>query len=211
MSGGGSPDLKARVLAAVGEALDRELAASAAAPPPASDGGEAAAPRPDPRPDPRLVLADVLGDDILGARAGDKAFPLRVMLAKLGEACAPGSDDEIAFALACALNFYFRVSMDEEVKMRLGVEASRQYYRFAQAALEAREREKVSPLLAALLSTQLSRVKLESVDHAAAFDSSVHERDAGSDGGSARIAEPRSFVARVVATGMVRAKALVAT
>ena len=201
-------DLESKILAGIQEVLHRELARS-----PAPSPAAAPAPAPataTPQADSRLVLSDLLDDAILGARAGDKAFPLRVFLSKMGEACA-GGEDEAAFALACALNFYFRVSMDEEVKMRVGVEASRQYYRFARTALDGREREKVSPLLASLLSTELSRVKLESVDHVATFDGAAHERDEGSDGASARVVEPRSFGAKVSATGNVRVKALVRT
>jgi hypothetical protein len=102
--------------------------------------------------------------------------------------------------------------MEEEPKLRLALEVSRQYYRFvSEVALDREQTGQVSPLLAALLSSELGRVRLESVDHATVFDSQVHEREPGSDAASAQIASPRSFLCRVTSNNMVRAKAMVRT
>jgi hypothetical protein len=156
----------------------------------------------------RLVLADILDDAILGARPGEKGYLLRTFFSRMGEAL----HTDTGFLLSCAMNVYFRAPMDEEVKMRLGVEASRAFYRFAEEQAMERERvAEVAPLVATLLSGELARVRLESVDHMAVFDSQVHERDAGADAGSARIVRPRSFLCRVAANNMVRLKAQVLT
>jgi hypothetical protein len=156
----------------------------------------------------RVVLADVLDEEILEARPGDRSFPLRLFFGALGAAL--GADT--GFTLACALNLFFRADMDEEWKMRVGVEASRLYYAFvAEGRLDARAAKEVSPLLAKLLSTQLDRVRLEAIDHATVFDSALHEREPGSDAGSATVARPASMLVRVVANGMVRVKAGVVT
>jgi hypothetical protein len=155
----------------------------------------------------RLLLVDILDDDILGAKSGDRPYPLRLLLTHLGESLT-GSGLE----LACALNVFFRVEMDDEAKMRLGVEASRLYYRFVRdRAIDAGLVTPLSPLLASLLSGQLDKVRFESVDHQKVFDSAVHERAPGSDGASAAIREPLTFLCRVGATGMVRARAEVRT
>jgi len=69
----------------------------------------------------------------------------------------------------------------------------------------------VAGLVAALLSTELQRVRLEAVDHMTTFDSQVHERAQGSDASSAHVRRPTSFLCRVPQTGMVRMKALVLT
>jgi hypothetical protein len=155
----------------------------------------------------RLLLVDLLDDDILGAKAGDRPYPLRLLLTHIGESLTgPGFD------LACALNVFFRVDMDDEAKMRLGVEASRLYYRFVrERAIDGALVTPLSPLLASLLSGQLEKLRFESVDHQKTFDSNVHERAAGSDGASAGIREPLTFLCRVTATGMVRARATVRT
>ena len=84
-----------------------------------------------------------------------------------------GLDDETVVVLASALNVYFRVPMEEETKVRFAIEASRVYYRFAAKVLDAKLRAKVSPLVAQLMSTELSRLRLESVDHDGVFDSAV--------------------------------------
>jgi len=155
----------------------------------------------------RLLLVDILDDDILGARSGDRPYPLRLLLTHLGDTLGGKG-----FELACALNVFFRVEMDEEAKMRLGLETSRLYYRFAaEAGLEAALVGSASPLLASLLGGQLPRLRFESVDHQKVFDSSVHERAAGSDAASAAIRQAQSFLCRVSATGMVRARAAVRT
>ncbi|HVY47634.1 MAG TPA: hypothetical protein VHB21_17210 [Minicystis sp.] len=156
----------------------------------------------------RVLLADVLDDNILGARPGDAAYPLRLLFAELGAAIA----DETAFTLACALNLFFRAEMDEEWKMRVGVEASRLYYRFAASGrLDDKTVKSVSPALAKLLSTELSRVRLEAVDHQSVFDSAVHEREPGSNPASAAIRRPASMLCRVAANAVVRVKAGVVT
>jgi hypothetical protein len=156
----------------------------------------------------KLVLADILDDAILGARPGEKGFPLRTLLHRLAEAL----ETDAGFTFACAANFYFRATTDEETKMRLGVETSRAFYRFARdAALEPPQIAQVAPLVATLLNGELSRVRLESLDHLTVFDSQVHERELGSDGASAQIVATRAFLCRVAANNMVRVKALVRT
>jgi hypothetical protein len=127
-----------------------------------------------------------------------------------GSSVAPA--DDTVFTLLCALNVYFRVEADDEVKMRLGHEISRQYYRFMEEARpEGLSPVQVSGLVAALLSTELQRVRLEAVDHAGTFDSQIHERGQGSDPASSAVLSPLSFLCRVPQTGMVRIKALVRT
>lgn len=156
----------------------------------------------------RIVLSDILDDAILSARPGETSFPLRVFFGELGDSLG----DDTGFALASGLNFYFRVAMDEEAKMRVGLEVSRLYYRFAEERpLERDVVISLSPLLARLMSTEMERLRFESVDTAGMFDSSVHERAPGSDAGGARIDRPKSFLCRVVSSSMVRAKALVRT
>jgi hypothetical protein len=159
-------------------------------------------------PSARFLLQDILDESILGAKAGDKSYPLRVFLSEL----AARSEADAAFVLLCALNVYFRVEADDEAKARLGFEASRLFYTFMEAAhLEGLVARDVAGLLAALLSTELARVRLEAVDHVTTFDSAVHERAQGSDAGSAQVKRPVSFLCRVPQTGMVRMKALVLT
>ena len=156
----------------------------------------------------KIVMADLLDDAILGAQAGDKAFPLRLFFGQLGAGLA----GDLAFTLASGLNFYFRADMDDEPKMRLGIEVSRLYYRFGdEAGIDAPTRSLTSPILATLMSGGLSRLRLESVDHATVFDSSAHEREEGSSPSGAAIVRPASFLCRVPATGVVRAKARVRT
>jgi len=155
----------------------------------------------------RLLLVDLLDDDILGAKTGDRPYPLRLLFTLLGEDLTGAG-----FDLACALNVFFRVEMDDEAKMRLGVETSRLYYRFVRdRANDPGLVSVLSPLVASLLSGQLERLRFESVDHQKIFDSALHERAADSDGGSAAIREPLTFLCRVSATGMVRARATVRT
>jgi hypothetical protein len=158
--------------------------------------------------DGRFLLQDILDDSILGAKSGDKSFPLRLLFSEL----AARAEGETAFTLLCALNVYFRVEADDEVKMRLGTEISRLYYRFMdEARPEGLLAVQVSSLVAALLSTELQRVRFEAVDHAATYDSASHERAQGADGGSATLRRPLSFLSRVTQTGMVRIKAVVVT
>jgi hypothetical protein len=167
-------------------------------PPPAGDAATAML--------SRLVLADILDDEILGARPGDKSFPLRTLLGAIGEHVAT---DDHAFALASGLNFFFRAEMDDEARMRTGLETSKLFYTFAEGA--GVDRVKAAPLLAALLSTQTERLRFESVDHVQSFDSQLAERDKTSDPTSARVKTPLSFLARVTTTNAVRVKALVRT
>jgi hypothetical protein len=156
----------------------------------------------------KILLADVLDDAILSARPGETSFPLRMFFGALGEAI----DDDVAFALASALSFYFRVEMDDEATMRVGYEVSRLYYKFAAAKpLEKDLVREVSPLLARLMSSQIERLRFESVDSAGVYDSSLHERAPGSDTTRSNIRMPKSFLCRVVSNGMVRAKAIVQT
>jgi hypothetical protein len=153
-------------------------------------------------------LQDILDESILGAKAGDKSFPLRVLFSEL----SIQQKSETGFLLLCALNVYFRIDADDEVKMRLGFEVSRLFYRFMDEVRPAGlSSVQVAGLIAALLSTELSRVRLEAVDHAATFDSQQHERAGGSEPNSSAIVRPASFLCRVSQTGMVRIKALVVT
>ena len=156
----------------------------------------------------RLVLEDILDEAILSARPHDREFPLRIFFGQLGESL----DDDGGFALASALSFYFRVPMDDDAKVRVAIETSRLYYLFCEQTDVGQEIvRQASPLLAALMSTQLDKVKLEAVDHMQTFDGAVHERIAGSMNTSPAIKTARSFLARVKANNMVRSRALVRT
>lgn len=204
-------DRAKRVLDAVMAAVDREalsralegLGSASAAPAAGASGtGETAA-----AVLRKIVLSDILDDSILGARPGETSYPLRVFFGTLGDSL----DHDDAFALANGINFFFRVGMDEEAKLVLGLEVSRLYYRFAEARLEADLVRPLSPLLARLMSTELSTVSYEAIDGARVFDSSLHERALGSNGSSPNIAAPKSFLCRVVSNQRVRVKAQVAT
>lgn len=155
----------------------------------------------------RLVLADLLGDDIIGARPGDPSFPVRVFISKLGEHL----EDDVAFTLASGLSFYFRATMDEEARVRVGLEVSRLYYSFADDVLDEAERKAVSPLLAQVMSGDLERLRFEAVDHEPVFDSSLHERGSGADPSQSSLRTPQTFMCRVAANDMVRFKAVVTT
>jgi len=163
----------------------------------------------------RVTLSDILDDGILGARPADKSFPLRLVLGAMAEHVGAHKNEkarEAAFVLSNALNLYFRADLDEEAKIRIGYETSRAYYTFVHAAVLDRDLvARASPLLAALLGTELERVKLEATDHATVFDSQLHERDRGSDPHGSRILARQSFLVRVTASGMVRMKAQVRT
>ncbi|HJL15449.1 MAG TPA: hypothetical protein RMH99_07340 [Sandaracinaceae bacterium LLY-WYZ-13_1] len=189
--------------------LDAELAEVLPSPAPKPSGGAPAAPgRTASAVLHKIVLSDILDDSILGARPGDTSFPLRMFFGTMGD----DLDDDTAFALANGINFYFRVPMDEESRVRLGLEVSRTYYRFArERPLDETLVPQLSPLLARLMSTELELVAFEAVDAAKVFDSSVHEREPGSDASSAKIVGPESFLCRVVSNGRVRAKAAVRT
>jgi len=156
----------------------------------------------------KLVLEDILDEAILSARPHEREFPLRILFGQLGESLG----DDGGYALATALSFFFRVPMDEETKVRVAIETSKLYYLFVEQVDLGREIvRQASPLLAALMTTQLEKVKLESIDHATVFDSNSHERVSGSMSTSAEIKTPRSFLARVKANAMVRSRALVRT
>lgn len=156
----------------------------------------------------RVVLADLLDDSILGARPGDKSFPLRVFFGELGARI----QTPIAFTLATGLNFFFRSEMEEEDKMRVGVEVSRLYYALTiEAGLEPSAVSETSPLLATLMNSELSRLAFESVDHVGVFDSRFHERSPGADPHGSRIVRPVTFLSKVVQNSMVRVKAKVET
>jgi len=196
-------DRAKRVLDAVVAAVDREALARAL-----GDAGETAAPGPTAAAVlNKIVLGDILDDAILGARPGETSYPLRVFFGTLGDSL----DGEDGFALANGVNFFFRVGMDEEAKVVLGLEVSRLYYRFAASQLEPELTRALSPLLARLMSTELSTVSYEAIDGAKVFDSSLHERALGSNGGSPNILAPKSFLCRVVSNQRVRIKAQVAT
>jgi hypothetical protein len=170
----------------------------------------------------KIVLGDLLDDAILAARPQDRTFPLRLFFAELGRGLASdeaeGADGasaasaDVGFALASGLNFFFRAPMDAEAKLRVGLETSRAFYAFAHAVpLDAELVAKAAPLLAALLSTELDKVRLEAVDHAKVFDSQVHERVDGADPTASRIVRPATFLCRVSANNAVKAKAQVLT
>lgn len=204
------PDLAARALDALASSVDRERFARALEQVlPAPEVSAVAAPAKTASAVlDRIVLSDILDDAILSARPGETSFPLRMFFGELGDALST----DTGFALANGLNFYFRVAMDEEAKMRIGLEVSRVLYRFVEErALERDAVLSLSPLLARLMSTELERLRFESVDAAGAFDSSVHERAPGSDGSGARVLAAKSFLCRVVSSSVVRAKALVRT
>ena len=130
----------------------------------------------------------------------------------LAEITGALAESDEALTLAAGLNFFFRAPMEEDAKVLVGIEVSRAYYALAAARkLEPELVAKASPLLAALLSTELERVRLESVDAGATFDSQLHERERGSSAGSSRVARPLSFLGRVVSNGLVRYKARVVT
>lgn len=163
----------------------------------------------------RIVLGDILDDSILSARPGDRTFPLRLFFSELGAMLGSGRSDEEAdhaFTLASGLNFFFRAEMDGESRLRVALEVSRALYALAHVAkMDPDMITKAAPLLAALMSGSLERVKLESVDHMKTFDSQVHERASGSDPSGSRIVRPASFLCRVVANNAVKAKAQVVT
>ena len=159
-----------------------------------------------------IVLSDILDDEILSARPSDKAFPLRMLFGDLAEALAAGgAQAETAFAFASGLNFYFRAPQPEEARIAVGITTSRLYYSFMQARKkEPRELIATSPLLAALLTSELERARLESVDHQKTFDGQIHDRELGSST-SPQIQAPLTFLCRVATTGVVRSRALVRT
>ncbi len=163
----------------------------------------------------RIVLGDILDDGILGARPSDAAFPLRLFFGELSRLLAAEDQEALgdqAFTLASGLNFFFRATMDPEAKMRVGIEVSKQLYALAHAAkLDQHNFAKSTPLLAALMTSELERLKFESVDHIKVFDSQIHERAPESDPTSFAIQRPASFLCRVVTNNAVKAKAEVFT
>ena len=194
---------------AIGETRDEKPAAGNA-----TGTGESAAPTPGTaRLLDRIVLGDILDDTILGARPGDRTFPLRLLFSELGTLLGRDDHDgELAFTLASGLNFSFRAEMDAEAKIRVGLEVSRQLYTLAnEAKMDAEVVAKAAPLLATLMTTELERVRFESVDFAKVYDSQVHERTQASDPTGSRILRPASFLCRVASNNAVKAKAQVIT
>jgi hypothetical protein len=61
------------------------------------------------------------------------------------------------------------------------------------------------------MSSELERVRFESIDHTKVYDSLVHERTPSSDPTGSRILRPASFLARVQTNNAVKAKAQVVT
>ena len=169
----------------------------------------------------RIVLGDILDDTILGARPSDRTFPLRLFFSELGTLLAHEGEEgpaahaaEMAFTLASGLNFFFRAEMDGEAKIRIGLEVSRQLYALAHdpgAKMDADMVSKAAPLLATLMTTELERVRFESVDHNKVFDSQIHERTSASDPTGSRILRPASFLCRVQTNNAVKVKAQVVT
>ena len=163
----------------------------------------------------RIVLGDILDDSILGARAQDRTFPLRLFFSELGTLLAVEDHGaELAFTLASGLNFFFRAAMEPEAKIRVGLEVSRQLYVLAYDArvkMDAEMISKATPLLATIMSSELERVRFESIDHTKVYDSQIHERTSTSDPTGSRILRPASFLCRVQANNAVKAKAQVVT
>lgn len=161
----------------------------------------------------RIVLGDILDDSILGARPSDRTFPLRLFFAELGTMLAAEDPKaEGAFTLASGLNFFFRAEMDAEAKIRVGLEVSRQFYTLAHdASLDGEMITKAAPLLAAIMTSELERVRFESIDHTKVYDSLVHERTPSSDPTGSRIQRPASFLCRVQTNNAVKVKAQVVT
>jgi hypothetical protein len=167
----------------------------------------------------RIVLGDILDESILAARPQDRTFPLRLFFGELSRLLATDSEEgaaaaasDAAFTLASGLNFFFRAPMDGESKMRVGLAVSRQLYVVAHTArLESELVSKAAPLLAALMTGELERLKFESVDHEKVFDSQLHERAPGSDPTAFNIVRPASFLCRVSANNAVKVKAEVLT
>jgi hypothetical protein len=165
----------------------------------------------------RIVLGDLLDDSILAARPQDRTFPLRLFFGELSRLLALDAEDaasisDTAFTLASGLNFFFRAQMDDEAKMHLGLVVSRQLYALGHAArLDSELIAKSTPLLAALMTNELERLKFESVDHLKVFDSQLHERAPGSDPTAFNIVRPASFLCRVAANNSVKVKAQVFT
>lgn len=220
--------IKHAVLSVIERSVDARALAEAigATAPAAALTAEPAAEPPRPRANKllsRIVLGDILDDAILAARPSDRSFPLRVFFGELGQMLACDEDDdgeggecihvaELAFSLASGLNFFFRAEMEDEARVRLAIEVSRAFYALAYGAkVEAEIVAKAAPLLAALMSQSLERIKLESVDHAKLFDSQIHERTATSDKAGSRILRPASFLCRVATNNAVKAKAQVVT
>jgi hypothetical protein len=152
----------------------------------------------------KLVLSDVLDDAITAARPDSPSFPLRLFFGEL----AARLSEERAFTLACGLSFYFRATLEEDSLAQYGVEVSRAFYAFP---IDADLRRKCAPLVAALLTTQLENTELSCLEDAHVFDSATMERDRGADRSAASPVLPRSFFLRVVASGLVKRKALVVT
>ena len=161
----------------------------------------------------RIVLGDILDDSILGARPSDRTFPLRLFFSELGTMLAAADEKaEGAFTLASGLNFFFRAEMDSEAKIRVGLEVSRQFYTLAHdEKLDGEMITKAAPLLAAIMTSELERVRFESIDHTKVYDSLVHERTPSSDPTGSRIQRPASFLCRVQTNNAVKAKAQVVT
>ena len=167
----------------------------------------------------RIVLGDILDDSILAARPQDRTFPLRMFFGELGRLLALDSADEAAasvadaaFTLASGLNFFFRSPMDAESKMRIGYAVSRQLYVVATTArLDGERVTSAAPLLAALMTNELERLKFESLDHVKVFDSQLHERATGSDPTGFAVVRPATFLCRVASNNAVKLKAEVFT
>jgi len=208
-------DIKAAVLRVIAESVDANALASAIgthAPTPAPAATQAHAPTQGTQKLlERIVLGDILDDGILNARPSDRSFPLRLFFGELGALLAKeGEIAEEAFALASGLNFFFRAEMEPEAQIRVALEVSRSFYVVAKD-MDPEMVGKAAPLLAALMSSSVERVKLEALDHVKTFDSSVHERVPDADPTGSRIVRPVTFLCRVLSNNAVKAKAQVVT
>jgi hypothetical protein len=162
----------------------------------------------------KLVLEDLLGDEILGARPADSYFPLRLFLGNLSSQIAAGSLAALSFA--AGLNFYFRQTMDEESRASLGFSISEAFYGLLDAPKGAPEAafsddRATEGLLAALLSTELSALVFESASSARTFSSAEHERHLASDPTASTIVSVKSFCCKVRGNGLIKRKARVLT
>jgi hypothetical protein len=167
----------------------------------------------------RIVLSDILGDDILGARPNDPAFPLRMFFGDLGVLLArDATDDEQthasihAFTLASALNVFFRAEMNADANAHLAMEVGRLFYAATWVARMNTELvARVAPLLALRMNRRLAVVKLESVEVGARFEAHLHDRVASAHPNGTQIVRAVSFLCRGIAKDDVIVKAQVVT
>ncbi len=156
----------------------------------------------------KLLLTDLLDDDIVGAPSASPNYPLRVLFGTLSAKLTT----DAGFAFAIALSALFRLPLGDEARLIYALETSSAFYVFCEScAIDGKARSAMAPLLATLLSSELGPLELVSVEGARTFDSSVHERAPGASPHAAAISRPASFLCRVRGTGAVRKRAWVVT